>query len=241
MKSPSQALMIGLAVALAAGLAFTVALLCVSFMRVPASDEPTGDALPSLASSAVASSDVESTDVPVSDVPDEPSPSLGLRFVSNGDGTCVLAGMGSCADACVVIPEYSPLGDRVTAIATMAFFGCDSLSAVQIPASVREIGDLAFADCEALAYVSVSRSNPYYCDVEGVLYTAGKATLLLYPPMRAGSSVTIHSMTTAIADMAFYRCLYLSRVTYYGSPAQWEQVFVGSQNYSLTAASMVFL
>ena len=45
-----------------------------------------------------------------------PTYSEGLRFRSNGDGTCALAGIGSCTSSCILIPPTSPAGDTVTEI-----------------------------------------------------------------------------------------------------------------------------
>lgn len=238
MRSHSQMMMIVLAIAFAMALALTVALVCVSYIKeAPAEPTESGSALSEPLSDALpgdAETQPPETEAPVPDLGN------GLRFASNGDGTCVLSGIGNCTDASVVIPEYSPVGELVTEIATMAFYNCATVTAVQIPASVTNIGKLAFADCKNLAYISVSPANPNYRDVDGVLYSADMTTLFLYPPMRAGSSATIRAVTTKIADMAFYRCVNLSRISYTGSAEQWELISIGSQNYSLTAAAKTF-
>ena len=43
-------------------------------------------------------------------------PSQGLAYISNGDGTCFVSGIGTCTDTDVVIPAVSPAGDTVTGI-----------------------------------------------------------------------------------------------------------------------------
>ncbi len=70
--------------------------------------------------------------------------SLGLEYVSNGDGTCYVSKIGSCTDTRVVIPEFSPDGHRVTAIGISAFAVCEGLASVVIPDSISTIGDFAF-------------------------------------------------------------------------------------------------
>ena len=40
--------------------------------------------------------------------------------------------------------------------------------------------------------------------------------------------------------MAFYGCTYLEEIRFSGSPAQWENIRIGTKNYSLTAASVAF-
>ena len=164
----------------------------------------------------------------------------GLSFASNGNGTCTLVGIGECTDVCIVIPEKSPAGDRVTSIAPRALYACGFVTAIQIPASVTSIGELAFAGCENLVFVSVNVKNPYYCDVDGVLYTADLDTLLVYPAMHSGSSISISGATHRISEMAFYHCAYLSHVYYSGSADQWEQIVIEAKNYSLNAASKTF-
>ena len=180
------------------------------------------------------------TDEPETQPPELSDPSNGLRYVSNGNGTCRLVSIGSCTDACVVIPELSPAGDRVIELADRAFYGCATVTAVQIPSTVRRIGELAFAACPNLVYISVSTQNLDYRDIDGILYTFDERTLIQYPPRRAGSEVTIRSLTLEICDMAFYDCPYLVRVAFGGTAEQWENIRIGSKNYSLIAASKSF-
>ena len=89
----------------------------------------------------------------------EPSPTS-LEFVSNGNGTCTVTGVGASAGRPLIIPAYSPGGDRVSAIAPRAFYGNSEIGAIHIPSTVLYIGDLALADCQNLALVSVSADNP---------------------------------------------------------------------------------
>ena len=265
MKPQTQALMVALAITFAIGLALTVALICLSFVKEGYARNP---ALNSTAHSTEGSAPLKSSQTPqhTAHATKEPqitpaatskattaatqagntqteepkNPDNGLVYLSNGDGSCQVLGIGSCPDACVVIPEYSPRGDRVTAIASRAFYSCSTVSAIQIPSGIERIGDLAFAGCKNLVYISVSAQNSAYCDLDGVLYSKDKSRLLLYPSMRAGSSASIPSSVCEIAEMAFYNCTYLRSIVYEGTPEQWEQIRILSKNYSLTAASKTF-
>ena len=128
----------------------------------------------------------------------------------------------------------------MTSIAPRAFYSCSFVTAIQLPASVSSIGALAFADCDNLVFISVNIKNPYYCDVDGVLYTADLHTLLSYPAMHSGSSISISASTYKIDEMAFYNCAYLSHVYYSGSADQWDRIEIGPKNHSLTAAGKTF-
>lgn len=240
MKSQSQAMMIALAIVFAVALALTVAMICNSSMQGREQETPEPFSFP-ISPEPSTSSPPPTAIVTVQPEPETTAdPGNGLLFQPSGRGTCTLVGLGACREAFVVIPEYSPSGDLVTAIANQALMGCETVTAIQIPSSVTQIGYLAFANCPNLIYISVSEKNTAYCDRDGVLYTSDGRTLLLYPPLHAGSSLYIPASVTNIADMAFYQCVYLTSIRYAGSAGQWENISIGSKNYSLIAASIIF-
>ncbi len=248
MKAHTQILMVALAITFAVALALTVALLCFSYLREESGenlpDDPPRESLeiynPLLNQTG---EPAKTTSPPATSTTATATPTMppkSLLFASNGNGTSRVIGIGSYTDACVIIPETDPNGNRVTTVASGAFYGCADITAIQIPASVIRIEDLAFANCKNLLYISVSPKNVAYRDVDGVLYSYDKRMLILYPTMRAGSTVEIPASVTTISEMAFYNCVYLRSVTYSGTAEQWEQIRIGSKNYSLTAASKSF-
>ncbi len=84
----------------------------------------------------------------------EDQPSDGLLYISGGDGTCIVS-RGDCTDENVVIPAYSPSGDRVTKIKGYAFLGFGIMKSIKIPETVTYIGAGAFADCTSLESVNL--------------------------------------------------------------------------------------
>ena len=82
-----------------------------------------------------------------------PGPSEGLVFVSQGDGTCYVTGIGTCTDTDLWIPETSPEGDTVVRIDSAAFMDNTCLNTVVIPAGVKRIHDDAFRACTQLKAV----------------------------------------------------------------------------------------
>ncbi len=102
--------------------------------------------------------------------------------------------------------------DSVTSIGSQAFSVCSSLTSVTIPDSVTSIGSQAFYWCSILKAIEVDENNSYYCDIDGVLFTKDKKTLVAYP---AGGSTTytIPDSVTSIGSRAFYWCSSLTSVT----------------------------
>ena len=83
------------------------------------------------------------------------SASQGLSFTSLGNGTCKVSGMGQCTDSHVIIPQYSPDGQRVVGIEADAFANCDSLVSLTVPDYITSIGEEAFRGCTSLERVEL--------------------------------------------------------------------------------------
>ncbi|MBR4873186.1 MAG: leucine-rich repeat domain-containing protein, partial [Clostridia bacterium] len=125
--------------------------------------------------------------------------SKGLPFVSNGDGTCYVSGIGTCTDTDIVIPAKSPVGDLVTSIGDEAFYNCLELSSVTIPNSVTSLGKNAFAYCCGLSSVTISDS------VTSIGENAFLACFKL-------AAVTIPDSIENIGDNAFEFCYRLVEI-----------------------------
>lgn len=83
--------------------------------------------------------------------------SKGLEFVSNGDGTCSVFGVGTCTDTDIKIPSVYN-GEKVARIGAVAFCGCSNLTSIMIPDSVTSIGIHAFNGCTGLTSISIPNS-----------------------------------------------------------------------------------
>lgn len=187
--------------------------------------------------------------------PVEPTPdpsSRGLLFVSNGDGTCALSGLGDCTDTFIIVPMESPDGDIVTEIADSAFKNCNSIKGiefpetvtrigtyafygstireVEIPSTVREIGNYAFSGCKYLASIEVDEDNANYSSSSGILYNKAGSTLITYPAGKTENFVNIPREVDTIANMAFYKCSSIKKVNYHGTSASWRMVDIGAGN-----------
>lgn len=125
----------------------------------------------------------------------------------------------------VEIPdEYE--GCPVTKIADFAAVNLEYVTKISIGKNVKEISDWAFGNSKKIAEYEVDESNPYICDVDGVIYTKDMKTVLFYPPSRDvkttkdkdGNEVksivyAIPEGVETIRSKAFYKCYDLTEIT----------------------------
>lgn len=114
------------------------------------------------------------------------------------DGTISLAEhalMGQSGLTSITLP------DGLKRIGNSEFYQT-SISEITIPASVQEIGDRAFAGCKTITSVKVDKDNPYFTDVDGVLYSKDMSELI-YCPKRGDSSFKLPVSVTKIDSFAF--------------------------------------
>ena len=184
--------------------------------------------------------------------PIEDPSSKGLSFLSKGNGTCALDGIGDCTDSFIIIPMESPEGDIVVEISDNAFKNCSSIKGiefsesikkigayafygstireVEIPSTVKEIGNYAFSGCKYLTKIEVESSNSKFSSLSGVLYNKDGSVLITYPAGKSDNFVNISRDVTEIANMAFYKCSSIKKVNYHGTTASWRSVEIGAGN-----------
>ncbi len=165
--------------------------------------------------------------------------SKGLYFRSNGDGTCALAGMGSCTTASVLIPPQSPAGDTVTEILPGAFLG-SIVGAIELPTTITTLSAESFRGCVRLTYIRVAAGNPAFSEYDGALYSADGKTLIYCPAGYSGDELSLHPALARIAAGAFGECTALKTVVFDGTTAAWHALTVGDENEPLYAAALRF-
>ena len=79
-----------------------------------------------------------------------------------------------------------------------------SVTAITLPKTLHVLWDNALGSPDgALTSVTVDAANPFFDSLDGVLFTEGLHTLLLYPNARASTSYVIPDETVFIASYAF--------------------------------------
>ena len=105
------------------------------------------------------------------------------------------------------------LPEGLSSIGSGAFFCCEYLNSIEIPAGVRSIGRNVFAFTNIQEGVFVAPDNPAYrSDERGVLFTED-GTVLLYCPPSVEGSYTVPDTVRTISEFAFESCHGLTAVT----------------------------
>ena len=117
--------------------------------------------------------------------------------------------------------------ESVTTIGNGAFFGCKSLTTIEISDSVKNIESMAFNKCESLTSLIIP---------EGVT----RLKSYLFNGSNSLSTITLPVSVTTIDSYAFDYCESLTTVYYAGSESQWNAISIGTSNDPLTNAQIVY-
>ena len=84
-----------------------------------------------------------------------------------------------------------------------ALYGCQKITSVALPESVRWIGGAAFGEASRLESIEVSMNNPFLKSEDGVLYTKDGLVLLAYPAGKPDKYYKVKDGVKFIAGGAF--------------------------------------
>lgn len=169
--------------------------------------------------------------------------SAGLKYRATADGAAwTVTDIGTFTGESLIIPSTYQ-GKPVTGIGREAFSGCDGITSVTIPASVKEIDDCAFDGCTSVAKVFYKgQATEWYAIAFGdaaanplsagasLVISGATVTNLVVPGTVTGigcgqfagcstiEEVNMGTNVTAIGNEAFGGCKNLWRVTLSGSP-----------------------
>ncbi len=94
------------------------------------------------------------------------------------------------------------LPETVKEIGSHCFYGCNSLTEINLPAALKGLEEMAqvFGDNTALKAFSVAEGNRNYKAVDGVLFTADGKTLLYYPDGKENTEYSIPEGTVRLIE-----------------------------------------
>ena len=106
------------------------------------------------------------------------------KFSNTGEMTELNIDYVTTVDYDQITKEYVFTKDeskKVTEIREYSLNCDDKIKTIYIGADVELIQNKAFYSCWALENIEVDENNPYYCDIDGVLYNKDKTVLINYP------------------------------------------------------------
>ncbi len=94
----------------------------------------------------------------------------------------------------------------------MAFYGCKRLTTLKLPATLKAVGNGAFADCQRLTTLVVSQPVTAAFEYDdGIFYTPGRKEIITVAPMRT-NELTIGHDLVRLHDYALAGCTKLSGI-----------------------------
>ena len=116
--------------------------------------------------------------------------------------------------------------DSVTTVGYAAFFGCEQLTQLNIPAGVTNMDPEIFADCNSLGTITVDPENPsYFADDHSVLYNMEKTAIYYAPKSLSGNYIIPDGVTTL--NNAFEYCSDLTGIYFPASLTNIDSQFSG--------------
>lgn len=106
------------------------------------------------------------------------------KFSNTGEMTELTIDCVTTVDYDQITKEYVFTKDKtkkVTEVRAYSLNCDDKIKTIYIGAEVELIQNQAFYSCWALENIEVDENNPYYCDIDGVLYNKDKTVLINYP------------------------------------------------------------
>ena len=99
-------------------------------------------------------------------------------------------------------------------IEKQAFDYCEALTRINIPAGIEFIAEDAFRYCTALDQAAVLAGSPVRTVIDGVVFSKDGTRLLHYPPTRAGASYTVPAGVKEIVRDAFGDVIQLKEIVF---------------------------
>ena len=117
-----------------------------------------------------------------------------LKTLILPEGLKRVGGFNSCEKLTgLILPEGLEI------IESFAFCGCEAITSMRIPSSVKEFDGSCFADCNIKQYV-VDEDNPYFTAVDGVVYTKDLTKLVAFPSAYPNKHFAVPDTTQVIGD-----------------------------------------
>lgn len=145
-----------------------------------------------------------------------------------------IASMGTGAIVDWPSLTHISLPESLTTIRSRSIRECPLVKSVYFPAGLSTIdknfGHVMY-NCPKLENIYVSKDNPTYCSLDGVVYSKDMKEIVLIPTGK--TSITIPKSVTSISQYAIPYDHQLTTINYEGSAEQWKSIKISGNNPSL--------
>ena len=116
--------------------------------------------------------------------------------------------------SCTGLSGSLMLPDSITALETDSIYMCTGLDGVlHIPSGISEWSSAYVTYCDNLSGFDVSDDHPYYCVVDGILYSKDMTRALQCMVTKEGA-VVLPEGVTVIGPQAFYQCTKITSISF---------------------------
>lgn len=138
----------------------------------------------------------------------------------------------------VVIPEgVTTLGNGERSVFGYAPVNVKSIT---LSSTVSKISPFAFYSSGSLTEIKVSKDNPYFTSINGILYTKDKKKIVAYPAGKKAKTFKIPSYVTTVGETCFYYVTCLNEVILHNKITTIEEgAFFASRLQKLTIPKSV--
>ncbi|MBP5506330.1 MAG: leucine-rich repeat protein [Prevotella sp.] len=99
--------------------------------------------------------------------------------------------------------EELSLGDAVASLDNAAILGDKRLQIINLGNRFKDYSPVMFYNAPSLSYVNVTPGNPYYCSLDGVLFSFSKDSLMVFPPVSPLTNYEVPEEVRHISPYAF--------------------------------------
>ena len=136
---------------------------------------------------------------------------------------------------------YAGINYRIAEIGDYAFYECNNLNNITIPACITRIGDYAFSGCTKL-YTIIIPSSVTSIGMSAFRNCTNLTKIIISEGVNISglTSIVISNSVTNISDNAFIGCSNIATVYYTGTEDQWNSINVGTNNTPLINATKIY-
>ncbi len=130
--------------------------------------------------------------------------------IENGEAAVISVPNKSTVTVIDIPDEYD--GVPVTKIADYSAFNLEYVTEINIGKNVKEIGVWSMTNNQHVTAFNVDSENPYFCSVDGIIYTKDMKIIVYCPATYEGEFVIPDTVET-IRSKSFYKCSLITSIT----------------------------